>query len=107
MSCETIKTPGGGFAIVCSRGRRHPRCRWCTHTPGAFQCDWKIAKGTTCDKHICAEHAQEVAPDKHLCPEHQKAYKEWLAARAVPESDEARREDADQAAALGLDWKGG
>jgi hypothetical protein len=78
MTCDRVKLPGGGMAIVCSRSRRTPRCRWCTTTPGTFQCDWKLGKGKTCDKYICAQHAQEVAPDKHLCPEHQKAYKAWL-----------------------------
>lgn len=112
MSCENVKLPGGGFAIVCGRGRRTPRCRWCERTPGKFQCDWKLGGGKTCDKHICAKHAQEVGPDKHLCPEHQETYKKWLAARHAPAqpelgSAEAKQEDADMAHALGLDWKGG
>lgn len=73
-------------AIICTgRGRRVPRCRWCGYA-GAFQCDWKIGKGKRCDKHLCAEHAQEVAPNKHLCPEHQKAYQVWLARRSAMEA---------------------
>lgn len=82
MSCDHVKI-GGATTIVCSRGRKPPRCAWCTHTPSAFQCDWKTAKGKTCDKHICATHALEVAPEKHLCPEHQKAYAAWKARRAA------------------------
>lgn len=109
MSCDRFPMPGGGVAIVCSRGRRTPRCRWCERTPGTFQCDWKMGRGKTCDKHICAAHAKEVAPNKHLCPEHQKAYEKWLADRRPPvaESDEERQADTDMAHALGLDWKGG
>ena len=49
----------------------------------AFQCDWKTAPGKTCDRYLCADHGQEVAPDKHLCPEHQEAYRCWLEARSA------------------------
>lgn len=84
MSCEHVKFPGGGAAIVCGRGRKPPRCGWCV-TRSQFLCDWKVGKNAdgsakTCDKPLCAEHAQEVAPEKHLCPEHQQTYKEWKAA---------------------------
>lgn len=78
MGCDRIKLENGQVAIICSRGRRRERCRWCAHTPGVFQCDWKLGAGRTCDKHICDKHAQEVGPDKHLCPEHQEAYQRWL-----------------------------
>jgi hypothetical protein len=84
MECERIKdhTTGELIAIVCrSRGRKH-RCA-CGAVAG-LQCDWKTAKGKTCDAWICASCAQEVAPNKHLCPEHQRTYKEWLARRAAP-----------------------
>lgn len=84
MSCYSLKLENGSAAIICGRGLRAERCRWCTHT-GTFQCDWKISKGRTCDKHLCAAHAKEVAPNKHLCPEHQKSYEQWLAARAGKE----------------------
>lgn len=81
MHCNRVKLENGTTAIVCGRGRRAERCRWCAHTPGEFQCDWKVGKGRTCDKHLCAQHAKEVAPNKHLCPEHQKTYEQWLAER--------------------------
>ena len=83
MTCETVKLPSGGAAIVCGRGRRM-RCFAC-HLAAGFQCDWKLSPTERCDRFICPEHAQQVAPEKHLCPEHQQAYKAWLAAR------EARR----------------
>ena len=81
MNCTHIALPGGGFAIVCGRDGRSrpaPRCRWCVSRPGAFQCDWKLGNGRTCDKHVCAEHAFEAGPDRHLCPEHREAYRLWL-----------------------------
>lgn len=81
MRRNHLKLENGATAIVCGRGNRTERCRWCAHTPGEFQCDWKVAKGRTCDKHICAQHAKQVGPDKHLCPEHQKSYEQWLAKR--------------------------
>ena len=79
MSCETVKLPGGGAAIVCSR-RRSYRCCACT-LAGGMQCDWKLTPTKTCDAYICPDHALEVAKDKHLCPTHQEAYKAWLAER--------------------------
>ena len=80
MTCETVKLPGGGFAIVCGRGSRgrRARCRWCVSRPGAFQCDWKLENARACDKHLCAEHAFQVDDDKHLCPAHVGAYRRWL-----------------------------
>ena len=77
MGCVPFKTPSGITGIICSRTRT-PRCE-CKRA-SEFQCDWKVVrkgKKKTCDKHLCATHATEVAPDKHLCPEHLKAYGEW------------------------------
>lgn len=53
---------------------------WCA-CPAEFQCDWKMAGGGTCSKHLCKPHAMTVADGKHLCPDHQAAYNEWLAKR--------------------------
>lgn len=77
MPCDHI-----GGAIVCTRGRRH-RCSTCLK-PSTFQCDWKVGKTgagkpKTCDRHICAAHAQQVGTDKHLCPDHQAAFRQWKA----------------------------
>lgn len=77
MSCEHVKV-GNTVAIVCSRGQRRHKCQWCA-LAATLQCDWKVAAGKTCDKHLCAAHGSQVAPDKHLCPEHQVAYRNWMA----------------------------
>lgn len=82
MHCTRVRLPNGLKAIVCSSGQlplRHP-CACGKAAP--FQCDWKLGGRKTCDRYICARHAQEVGPDKHLCPEHQVAYRQWLAQRA-------------------------
>ncbi len=79
MHCTRIKLPNGTVAIVCSShrpGRRVHRCEFCAHEAG-FQCDWKIGEGKTCDRWLCTDHAQQVAPDKHLCPPHEGAYLLW------------------------------
>jgi hypothetical protein len=40
-----------------------------------------MGEGKTCDRPICSDHAETVAPNKDLCPEHQEAYRVWLAKR--------------------------
>jgi hypothetical protein len=82
VNCDRVKLPGGGVAIVCGRGPRRHRCCACT-LAGGFQCDWKVSPTKTCDRYICPDHAQQVAPGKHLCPEHQETYKAWQAKRAA------------------------
>lgn len=81
MPCDDLKLPGGGVAIVCTRGRKPKPCGLCPQ-PHRFLCDWKVESGT-CDKPLCAEHATQVASDKHLCPEHQREFTAWLAAKKV------------------------
>lgn len=68
MPCYPVKMAGGGVALVRTSGRRY-RCCACTLV-ASLQCDWKVSKTKTCDRYICPEHAQEVAPNKHFCPEH-------------------------------------
>lgn len=84
--CSKINLPGGGVAIVCSRGRRD-QVQHCCGCGGVatLQCDWKVGKGLTCDSWICSGCAKEVGPDKHLCPRHQLTYKDWLASRPTPQ----------------------
>ncbi len=73
MGCDTIRMPDGGFAIVCSRGRRHhaappPKCR--CGRPATLLCDHPQPGGGTCDRPICATCARVVGPDRHHCPVH-------------------------------------
>ncbi len=67
----TVKMPGGGFAIICTRGRGHvKRCSFegCDQ-PGDRLCDWK-AGGKTCDKPICRRHGLRIAKDVDFCINH-------------------------------------
>lgn len=82
MTCDHVRLPGGGTAIVCSRSRR-PRQKCKCGQPATLLCDWKVKarKSGTCDAPICATCAEEVGPDKHLCPDHLLAYAKWRAAR--------------------------
>jgi hypothetical protein len=76
MPCKTIDTPGGGTAIVCSRGRRNPQCSQpgCRNA-GTQLCDFKTTLGdSTCDKPWCKLHAKHVGGrDLDYCPEHASA----------------------------------
>jgi len=40
----------------------------------AFQCDWDVGDGKTCDRHLCATHAHEVGKNRHYCPDHNLAH---------------------------------
>jgi hypothetical protein len=61
VTCEKLQTPHG-VVIVCSRGRRKPKCNCfdhagkiqlpCTRSPG-LQCD-------KCDRYVCEVHSVQV-----------------------------------------------
>lgn len=81
MTCETVKLPHGGAAIICGRNRRRPKCsvRDCT-APGDFRCDAPVAgkRSGTCDRYLCAAHRtpQRGRPTMggiDFCPEHAQA----------------------------------
>jgi hypothetical protein len=76
--CEHIKMPNGDVAIICGLRSTRRYCSKCGR-PAALLCDWKVAskRSGTCDRALCAQHAEEVAPGKHLCPEHQQAWELW------------------------------
>lgn len=53
MPCETVKLPGGGGAIVCSRGRRGASkpCAFCPRTSSRL-CDGPRPGGKTCEARL-------------------------------------------------------
>lgn len=58
MTCTKIQIPGGGVAIVCTRGRRSgaKKCITCSGRAD-IECDG-------CDKPICGQHS--LSPRKNL-----------------------------------------
>lgn len=69
-------------ARVHMRGRLGPHCIQCADV-GSNLCDWPIAEGKTCDKPLCDQHANLVAPDTHYCAGHHQQFKEFEAAGGV------------------------
>jgi hypothetical protein len=74
MTCETFKV-GDGFAIICNRGKRWPRCS----VPGCDRlapklCDYPCPrkKSGTCDAKLCNAHAVVQGEDRDFCPPHAK-----------------------------------
>jgi hypothetical protein len=75
MPCDRIKPPGGGTAIIRSRGGRYPRCKFCGSQSAMLLCDFEIGVTLggypiTCDARICVHCAQHAGPDMDFCPKH-------------------------------------
>lgn len=81
MTCDPVRLPGGGTAIVCS-SRRRQRCK--CGKPANLLCDWKVPakKSGTCDVPLCSGCSTKPAPDKDLCPDHAEAFAAWKARHA-------------------------
>jgi hypothetical protein len=69
MTCTPIKMPGGGVAIVCTRGRRVRKCSSCSSSAG-LECDG-------CDKPICAAHSFTAWKNVDYCPGCSTPVKLW------------------------------
>lgn len=73
MKCNTVKLPGGGMAIICTRGQsRKLRCSSCSGV-GNWLCDFPIeraGKATTCDRPICHRCTTRISGDRDLCRAH-------------------------------------
>ena len=71
MTCRTIITGPGSFAIVCTRGERKKRCA-CGNV-ATLLCDFPLTgekTGKTCDAPICRRCAKSVGPNRDYCPAH-------------------------------------
>jgi hypothetical protein len=70
MPCNTVQLPGGGTAIVCSRGpkRKRTKCFYCAK-PAPYLCDHKEG-GARCDRPICGDHAVSKGSDIDWCKIH-------------------------------------
>lgn len=72
MACRSVAVPGGGVAIVCTRGERPRRCAVCGAPGATLLCDGppRTPKAKTCDRPLCVRCAVRRAPDQDYCPEH-------------------------------------
>ncbi|ADG20353.1 hypothetical protein BC1002_6511 [Paraburkholderia atlantica] len=75
MPCTPFKLPGGGSGFICTRGRRTRCAAGPCASSSSYQCDYPVGPRKTCDRHLCAKHAHEIAPDVHYCPEHCSLWK--------------------------------
>lgn len=74
MGCETRRDATGQVVmIVCSRGRRPPRCSVCGTRPGTQLCDGPGPGGGTCDAPVCLACTVHAEPDRDFCPAHAPA----------------------------------
>lgn len=70
MPCEIRKTKDGQFAaVICSRGSRVPKCKFCEKQSTKL-CDFPLSKDRTCDAPMCNEHAKKQGPNLDTCPDH-------------------------------------
>ena len=76
MTCSSIKV-NGASVIVCHKGPPLQQCcaKGCEEI-AAFECDWKIAGGRTCDAPMCEAHRFNVSKNKDLCYDHHEAWKD-------------------------------
>ena len=71
MPCQHVKIPGGGYAIICGRGKRPIICSVC-HRIGSKLCDWPVGNGKTCDRPLCDACAVSGGKEIDFCPSHQQ-----------------------------------
>ena len=71
MPCNHVTLPGGGYAIICSRGRR-PRPCACCNLPSTKLCDFPTGNGKTCDLPLCDKCAVKGGPNVDFCPGHER-----------------------------------
>ena len=70
MTCDIRKTADGQFAaVICSKGNRAPKCRWCAKTSTKL-CDYPLSRSHTCDAPMCDDHAKHQGPNVDTCPDH-------------------------------------
>lgn len=68
MTCTPYKLPGGGVAIVCTKGRK-PKCVTCGGA-AELECDG-------CDKPICAQHSLSPSRNLDYCHDCTTPLKRW------------------------------
>jgi hypothetical protein len=75
MTCSYVKNPTFS-AIICTRGQKYPRCKFCHGERIATQlCDFEVGKtlggeAITCDERICVFCLRRIDGGKEICPKH-------------------------------------
>lgn len=71
--------------IICTRAAPPP-CA--CGALSRYQCDGPKPhrKSGTCDRHLCARHAQKIGPDRHHCPDCAAAPKATPPASSTPQA---------------------
>lgn len=80
MPCYIHKDKDGGSMFICGDLGAH--CADCAGF-GDFLCDYPVGDGKTCDRPMCGEHVNEIAPEVHYCAGHMKLWKEFKASGGV------------------------
>lgn len=72
MPCYHGYDKRGNFFHIC--GSLGPHCAECADVAENL-CDYPVGKNKTCDRKLCGQHSNEVAPDIHYCTAH---FKHWI-----------------------------
>jgi hypothetical protein len=78
---SAIKSKHEG-SVMFIRGDLGDHCADCAGF-GDFLCDFPVGDGKTCDRLMCDDHANEIAPEVHYCAAHLKMWEEFKAAGGV------------------------
>ena len=76
MGCNPMKGEDGrivGFLCGPRGQRKRFNCQTCLRRPSSYQCDYVLAPGAACDRHLCGACAVVVGQDVHHCPSHPPA----------------------------------
>jgi len=76
MPCYLVPMKDGGRMIMCGNLGEH--CAECGNVSG-FLCDYPVGDGKTCDRPMCEDHLNEIAPNLHYCAQHLQMYREFVA----------------------------
>lgn len=69
MACERLELPGGGVAIVCTRGKRTRSCSVCGRRGAELLCDGRSpGRKRTCDAPLCRRCARSAGAGVDHCP---------------------------------------
>lgn len=83
MTCYYMIDERSARIHVC--GQLGPHCAECAWIAENL-CDFPVGKDKTCDRKICYQHSNEIAPDIHYCASHFHEWKCFLDSGGVKEA---------------------